>query len=302
MKISIVVPCYNEQEVISIFYNELMTYVKEYDYELIFINDGSKDKTLEVIKSINDKNVKWYNFSRNFGKEAAIYAGLQKATGDLVCIMDADLQDPPCLLPKMIKKIDQGFDSVATYRQDRKGEPKIRSIFARGFYKLINKMIDVEIVDGARDYRLMRRHMVDAVLEVNEYNRFSKGIFAWVGFETYYLPFENVERAAGETSWSFWGLFKYALEGIVSFTTLPLKLAILVGLLTALLSVLMGTYFFFDKVINGNPTEGWTSLVVIMLFFFAVVIMFLGIIGEYLSKIYTEVKKRPVYVIKEEKE
>lgn len=299
-KISVIVPCYNEEEVIDIFYEEAIKYLSKFEYELIFINDGSKDKTLEKIKQIEDTNIKWFSFSRNFGKEAAIYAGLTKATGDLVCIMDADLQDPPYLLPEMVTKIEEGYDSVATFRQTRKGEPKIRSFCARTFYRLINKMIDVEIVDGARDYRLMNRKMVDAILELSEYNRFSKGIFAWVGFDTYYMPFENVERAAGETSWSFWGLFKYAIEGIISFTTMPLKIATYVGCITAILSLMLGFYYTIDKIITGNAVDGWTSLAVFMLFFFSVVIMFLGIIGEYLSRIYTEVKKRPVYIIKEQ--
>lgn len=302
MKLSVIVPCYNEQEVIALFYDEAIKYLKNYDYELIFVNDGSRDNTLEEIKKFNDLNVKWYNFSRNFGKEAAIYAGLTKATGDLICIMDADLQDPPSLLPEMIEKINEGYDSVATFRQNRKGEPRIRSFCARSFYKIINRMIDVEIVDGARDYRLMTRHMVNSILELTEYNRFSKGIFAWVGYDTYYLPYENIERAAGETSWSFLGLFKYAIEGIVSFTTFPLKIATYFGFFTAVFSLLLGFYYIMDKILMGNDVDGWTSLAVFILFFFSIVIMFLGIIGEYLSRIYTEVKRRPVYVIKEDNE
>ena len=303
-KLSVIVPCYNEEKVIKIFYNELIKYIKELklDYEIIFVNDGSKDQTLQecLLLKKEDKNIIIINFSRNFGKEAAIYAGLKESKGDLVSLMDADLQDPPYLLPKMYKQIkEDNCDNVATYRVSRKGEPKIRSFFARAFYRIVNKMIDVEIVDGARDFRLMKRSMVEAILELHEYHRFSKGIFAWVGFNTKYIDFENVERAAGETKWSFWGLFKYAIEGMIAFTTLPLRLATISGIIVSLLGFLYMTFIFAKTMIFGDPVSGFPSLIVIITILGGIQLLFLGVIGEYIAKTYMESKRRPVYIIKE---
>ena len=303
-KLSVIVPCYNEERVVKIFYNELIKYIKELklEYEIIFVNDGSKDQTLQECLSLKkeDKNISIINFSRNFGKEAAIYAGLKESNGDLVSLMDADLQDPPYLLPKMYQEIkENNYDNVATYRVSRKGEPKIRSFFARAFYRIINKMIDVEIVDGARDYRLMKRSMVDAILELHEYHRFSKGIFAWVGFNTKYIDFENVERVAGETKWSFWGLFKYAIEGMIAFTTLPLRLATMSGIIVSSLGFIYMIFIFVKTMIFGDPVSGFPSLIVIITILGGIQLLFLGVIGEYIAKTYMESKRRPVYIIKE---
>ena len=307
--LSVIVPCYNEQENIRDFYNELMkseTFFKEQgtDIELIYINDGSDDKTIDEVKKLNDKDkrVKLVSFSRNFGKEAAIYAGLEKAAGDYVVIMDCDLQDPPALLPDMYKAVvEEGYDSVATRRVDRKGEPPIRSFFARMFYKLINRMSKTEIVDGARDYRLMTRQFVDAVLSVKEYNRFSKGIFGWVGFKNKWIEFENVERRKGETKWSFWKLFMYAIDGIMAFSTVPLSFAAFTGLFFCILSFLFILFTIVRKLIfQYSSIDGWSSLVCIILLISGIQLFCIGIVGQYLSKTYTEVKKRPLYIVKEE--
>ncbi len=304
MLLTIITPCYNEEEAVNYFYDEVIKALKkiDLDYEILFVNDGSKDKTLEKcieLKKKNDK-IKIINFSRNFGKEAAMLAGLRESKGDYVVIMDTDLQDPPALLPEMLEYVQSGeYDSVATYRVSRKGEPPIRSFFARMFYKLINKMVDVEIVDGARDYRLMNRTMVNAILELGEYHRFSKGIFSWVGFKTKYLEYENVERVAGETKWSFWKLFKYAIDGIVGFTTVPLRLATIVGALVSLFGFIYMIYIVFKAVFFGDPVAGFPSLIVIITLLGGIQLLFLGIIGEYLAKTYMESKKRPVYIIKE---
>ena len=307
--LSVIVPCYNEQENIRDFYNELMkseTFFKEQgtDIELIYINDGSVDKTVDEVKELNDKDkrVKLVSFSRNFGKEAAIYAGLEKAAGDYVVIMDCDLQDPPALLPEMYKAVvEEGYDSVATRRVDRKGEPPIRSFFARMFYKLINRMSKTEIVDGARDYRLMTRQFVDAVLSVKEYNRFSKGIFGWVGFRNKWIEFENVERRKGETKWSFWKLFMYAIDGIMAFSTVPLSFAAFTGLFFCILSFLFILFTIVRKLIfQYSSIDGWSSLVCIILLISGIQLFCIGIVGQYLSKTYTEVKKRPLYIVKEE--
>ena len=307
--LSVIVPCYNEQENIRDFYNELMkseTFFKEQgtDIELIYINDGSVDKTIDEVKKLNDKDkrVKLVSFSRNFGKEAAIYAGLEKAAGDYVVIMDCDLQDPPALLPDMYKAVvEEGYDSVATRRVDRKGEPPIRSFFARMFYKLINRMSKTEIVDGARDYRLMTRQFVDAVLSVKEYNRFSKGIFGWVGFKNKWIEFENVERRKGETKWSFWKLFMYAIDGIMAFSTVPLSCAAFTGLFFCILSFLFILFTIVRKLIfQYSSIDGWSSLVCIILLISGIQLFCIGIVGQYLSKTYTEVKKRPLYIVKEE--
>lgn len=302
--LSIITPCYNEEATIHYFYEETKKYLDTMDveYEIIFVNDGSKDKTIEECLKVKEKdqNVKILNFSRNFGKEAAMYAGLNEAKGDLVVIMDTDLQDPPKLLPEMYNTLQSNeYDSVATYRVNRKGEPPIRSFFARMFYKMINKMIDVEIVDGARDYRMMKRTMVDAIISMNEYHRFSKGIFAWVGFNTKYLEYENVERVAGETKWSFWKLFKYAIDGIVGFTTLPLRLATFTGIFVSMFGFLYMLYIVVKALVFGDPVAGFPSLIVIITLLGGIQLLFLGIIGEYLAKTYMETKKRPIYIIKE---
>lgn len=303
MKLSIVVPSYNEEKSLPIFIEELEKVIATLDCEteVIFINDGSKDHTLEVLMDIKKhrSNVSVIDFSRNFGKEAGILAGLRESTGDLVAIMDADLQDPPALLPVMIDEISlNGFDSVATYRVDRKGEPPIRSFFARKFYQFINRVSEVEIVDGARDYRLMNRTMVDAILSLSEYHRFSKGIFAWVGFKTKFLPFENVERIAGETKWNFWKLFKYAIEGIVAFTTVPLRISMMFGILVSILTFLYMIYVVIKAILYGDPVAGYPSMMTIILFLGGIQLLSIGVLGEYLSKTYMEVKHRPNYIIK----
>ena len=305
--LSVIVPCYNEEENVADFYHELLkneTFFqgKGIELEILYIDDGSKDKTVEEVKKLRamDERVHLLSFSRNFGKEAAIYAGLQKAKGDYVVLMDADLQDPPSLLPEMYSYIEQGYDSVATRRVSRKGEPKIRSFFARIFYRLMNKISRTDIVDGARDYRLMTRQVVDAILAMTEYNRFTKGIFGWVGYETKWLEFENVERKKGETKWSFWKLFLYSIEGITAFSTAPLAIASIMGVLFCCVAFLLIIVTIIRKLLFGDPTSGWPSLVCIISLVGGVQLFCLGIVGQYLSKTYMEVKKRPVYLIKEE--
>ena len=305
-KISIIVPCYNEEQAIPFFYDEITKIAEEMknNFEFIFINDGSKDKTIEVIKqySKKDKRVKYIHFSRNFGKEAAMLAGLKLSTGDYVAIMDADLQDPPSLLPQMLNILEDpnnDYDCVGTRRVTRKGEPPIRSLFARMFYKIINKMSKIEMVDGARDYRLMSRQMVDSILELGEYNRYSKGLFQFVGYNTKWLEYENVERVAGETKWSFWKLFLYAIEGIVAFSTAPLAISSIAGILFCIISFIMIIIIITKTIIFGDPTAGWPSLVCIIFFVSGIQLFCLGIIGQYLSKTYLETKKRPIYIIKE---
>ena len=302
--ISIIIPCYNEEDSIPLIYNELkkVSNNMKYDFEFIFVNDGSIDNSLSVLKKLSakDKQVKYIHFSRNFGKEAAMYAGLSKSKGDYVTIMDADLQDPPSLLPEMLRLIkEEGYDSVGTRRVSRKGEPKIRSFFARKFYKIINKLSKIEMVDGARDYRLMTRQMVNSILELKEYNRYSKGLFSFVGFNTYWLEYENVERVAGETKWSFWGLVKYAIEGIVAFSTLPLSIASLMGFIFCFVSFILIIIIIIKTLIFGDPTSGWPSLVCIIFFVSGIQLFCLGIVGKYLSKTYLETKNRPIYIIKE---
>jgi glycosyltransferase involved in cell wall biosynthesis len=308
--LSVIVPCYNEQENISDFYDELMKNEaffksKNVDIEIIYINDGSKDETVKRVKELHERDARAHlvSFSRNFGKEAAIYAGLQHAKGDFVVVMDCDLQDPPALLPEMYRCIvEEGYDSVATRRVDRKGEPPIRSFFARKFYKLINKMSKTEIVDGARDYRLMTRQFVDSILSLEEYNRFSKGIFGWVGFNTKWLEFENIERKKGETKWSFWKLFLYALDGIVAFSTAPLAIASLFGVLFCFVAFIFIVFIVVRQLTVGDPnnTVGWASTICIISLVSGVQLFCLGIVGQYLSKAYLEVKKRPMYIVKEE--
>lgn len=305
--LSVIVPCFNEEENISDFYHELLKNAsffqeKNLDLEILYIDDGSKDGTVAEIKKLReqDERVHMLSFSRNFGKEAAIYAGLQKSKGDYVVMMDVDLQDPPALLPEMYSYIEQGYDSVATRRVTRKGEPKIRSFFARLFYKLMNKISKTEIVDGARDYRLMTRQVVDAILSMTEYNRFTKGIFGWVGFETKWIEFENVERNKGETKWSFWKLFLYSIEGITAFSTAPLAVASIMGVLFCFAAFLLIIVTIARKLIFGDPTSGWPSMVCIISLISGVQLFCLGIVGQYLSKTYMEVKRRPIYLVKED--
>ena len=308
MTISVIIPCYNEEESIPLFY-EAMEQVKSQiheDFEYIFVNDGSKDRTLEVLRQLHGlhRDVHYLSFSRNFGKEAALYAGLQHASGDYVTVMDVDLQDPPELLIEMKAMLDANpeLDCVGTRRTSREGEPPIRSFFANLFYKLINKISQVEMVEGARDFRLMRRPMVEAILDVSEYNRFSKGIFAWVGFNTEYLEYKNVERVAGKTSWNFWQLFNYSLEGIVNFSDAPLNIAFLGGLLSWILAFLLVVFIVVRTLVFGNPTSGWPSLMTVILFIGGFQLLTIGILGKYIGKIFMETKHRPVYVIKEKSE
>ena len=304
-KISIVVPCYNEEEALDYFYEEMnrvMQIMHGVSFELLFIDDGSKDGTFSKIRSLSERDdrVKYVSFSRNFGKEAAIYAGLQNAAGDYVAIMDADLQDPPSLLPDMYRIVtEEGYDSVATRRVTRKGEPPIRSFFARMFYKIMNKISPTDMVDGARDYRLMNRKFVDALLQMSEYNRFSKGLFGWVGYKTKWIEFENVERVAGETKWSFWKLFKYSLEGIVAFSTMPLTLASVFGLISFVSAFVFIVFIVLRRLIFGDPVAGWASIVTIVLFLGGIQLFCMGILGQYLAKTYLETKKRPVYLVGE---
>ncbi|MGM9850439.1 MAG: glycosyltransferase family 2 protein [Bacilli bacterium] len=304
-KISVIVPCYNEEESMPLFYDEICKVAESFkhvDFEFIFVNDGSRDRTLSIARDLSkkDKRVRYISFSRNFGKEAAILAGLEYSVGDYVAIMDADLQDPPSLLHEMYDGIkNEGYDCVATRRVSRKGEPPIRSFFAKCYYKLINKISKTEIVDGARDYRLMSRQMVDSILELKEYNRFSKGIFSWVGYDTKWLEYKNVERVAGTTKWSFWKLFLYSLESIVAFSTVPLAVASIMGLLFFLVSVIMIIVIIVKTLTIGDPVAGWPSLVCIIFFVSGVQLFSIGVIGQYLSKLYLEVKKRPVYIVKE---
>ena len=304
---SVIVPCYNEDENIADFYHELLknqdfVYEKKLDLEILYIDDGSKDSTVSEVKKLREQDgrVHLVSFSRNFGKEAAIYAGLQKSKGDYVVIMDVDLQDPPALLPEMYSYIEEGYDSVATRRVTRKGEPVIRSAFARLFYRLMNRISKTEIVDGARDYRLMTRQVADAILSMTEYNRFSKGIFGWVGYETKWLEYENIERNKGETKWSFWKLFFYSIEGITAFSTMPLAIASVMGVLFCFAAFLLIVVTIVRKLVFGDPTSGWPSLVCIISMISGVQLFCLGIVGQYLSKTYMEVKKRPIYLIKED--
>ncbi|MGG5359235.1 MULTISPECIES: glycosyltransferase family 2 protein [unclassified Enterococcus] len=302
MKISIVAPCFNEEKTVPIFFEEMEKIKGAYTFEYVFVNDGSKDNTLSVLKELssNYPYVHFISFSRNFGKEAALYAGLQESTGDLVTVMDVDLQDPPELLPEMIERITTSdVDCIGTRRADRTGEPPIRSFFAKTFYKLINKISSTEMVDGARDFRLMTRQMVDSVLELTEYNRFSKGLFSWVGFKTEYISFENRERVAGETSWSFWKLFSYSIDGIVNFSDAPLTLASLIGALSCFGSGIALIFIILRALFYGDPTDGWPSMVSIMLFIGGMQLLCLGIIGKYIGKIFLETKKRPIYIVKE---
>ena len=307
-KITVIVPCFNEQDALPIYYKEMcrvMHKMPEVEIEMLFVDDGSTDRTLSVMKDLNalDEKCKYLSFSRNFGKEAAIYAGLKNATGDYVAIMDVDLQDPPELLPQMYQILEEGeYDNVATKRSTRKGEPVIRSFLSETFYKCINKISKTEIVSGARDYRLMNHRMVDAVLEMSEYNRFSKGIFEWVGFRTKWLEFENVERSAGETKWSMRKLFTYSLEGIMGFSVAPLSFASVIGLLFCVLSFLMVIVIVVRTLVWGDPVAGWPSLVCIVFMVGGVQLLCTGIVGQYLAKTYLETKHRPIYILKDSSE
>ena len=304
--LSVIVPCYNEEESVALFYQELTKNdpffkEKEIELELLYIDDGSKDGTVREVKKLieQDSRVHIVSFSRNFGKEAAMFAGLEKSKGDYVVMMDVDLQDPPSLLPEMFEWIWQGYDSVATRRVTRKGEPPIRSFFARRFYHLMKKISQTEMMDGARDYRLMTRQMVDAILSMREYNRFTKGIFGWVGFKTKWLEYENVNRIAGETKWSFWGLFKYAVDGIINFSETPMSLASGLGIFLTIFSFLMVIFIIIRKEIFGDPVAGWPSLACIIIFIAGLQFLCMGIMGKYIAKTYLEVKNRPHYIVSE---
>lgn len=304
-QISIIVPCFNEQEALPLFLQEIDRVCKglsEYEFEWIFVDDGSRDGTLSLLKerAKEDSRIKYISFSRNFGKEAAIYAGLEAAKGDYTAVMDADLQDPPGLLPEMIEALESGdYDSAATRRVDRKGEPPIRSFFARMFYRLIRKISDIDIVDGARDFRLMTRRYVNSLLEMKEYNRFSKGLFGWVGYKTKWLEYENIERKKGETKWSFFKLLAYSIDGIVAFSTAPVRFAAWLGIAFCMLAFLFILVIIGRTLVFGDPVAGWPSLVCIILMLSGIQLFCLGLMGEYLSKTYLEVKKRPIYLCKE---
>ena len=309
-RISVIVPCYNEQESLKFYYEEMSRVMEEMskdgvEFELLLVDDGSRDATLSEMRQLHelDNRVHYISFSRNFGKESAIYAGLSHAAGDYAVIMDADLQDPPSLLPKMYRLVtEEGYDSVATRRVTRKGEPPIRSFFARLFYRLMNKISETDLVDGARDYRLMNRKFVDAILSLQEYNRFSKGLFGWVGFNTKWLEYENVERVAGETKWSFWKLFRYSIEGIVGFSTVPLTISSIFGVLSCVFAFLFMLFIIVRRLCFGDPVAGWASTATIILFLGGVQLLSIGILGQYLAKAYLEVKHRPIYIIKEKDE
>lgn len=303
-KVSLIVPCYNEEEALPLFYDAVSNVMNSinYGYELLFIDDGSKDRTLSILKDLSqkDSHVTYIGFSRNFGKESAMYAGFCNAHGDYVAVMDADMQDPPDFLPKMLDILEnQDYDSVATRRINRDGEPPIRSWFARRFYKIINKISDADIVDGARDFRLMKREMVAAIISMCEYNRFSKGIFGWIGFKTYWLPYENVNRIAGETKWNFWKLFKYAIDGVINFSQAPLSIASWFGIFMTIVSFIAVVFIIIRKTIFGDPVDGWASTVCVITFIGGIQLFCMGIMGQYIAKMYMEVKKRPHYIVKD---
>ena len=310
-KISCIIPCYNEEAALLYFLREIRKVADQMSatdpvlFEILFVNDGSKDRTLEILREAakEDARVRYISFSRNFGKEAAMYAGFKNVTGDYAAVMDADMQDPPSLLPEMYRALQSGeYDSVATCRADRKGEPPIRSFFARCFYKIINQISDADIVDGARDFRLMKREMVDAIVTMGEYNRFSKGIFGWIGFRTKWLPYQNVERVAGETKWSFWKLFKYSLQGIIAFSTAPLAIASVAGILICLVAFLMVIGIIVKTLLWGDPVGGWPSLACMIMFMSGIQLLCIGILGQYLAKTYLETKRRPIYLVAETNE
>ncbi len=308
-KLSIVVPCYNEQEVLPLFYEEIQKVTEkmkadhdELTFEFLFINDGSRDKTLVILREMakKDERVRYVSFSRNFGKEAAMFAGMENATGDYVVIMDADLQHPPAFLPQMYEYVKSGeYDCATTRRVSREGEPKLLSWFSRRFYTIINRISQTEIVDGAQDFRFMTRAMVDAILSMKEYNRFSKGIFSWVGFRTKYIEYENVERAAGESTWSFWKLFRYALEGFFAFSTAPLTISSILGVLSCLVSFVLIVMIVIKKIAFGDPVQGFTTLICVIFLVGGLQLFCTGISGQYLAKTYLETKRRPIYLVQE---
>ena len=302
--LSIIVPAYNEEETIELFFDEVnaQTLDLPLDKTFYFINDGSSDRTLDVIKTLSQKhsNVKYISFSRNFGKEAALLAGLRAASGDFVTVMDADLQDPPSMLNEMYDKLQEGYDIVGTRRISRKDEPFIRSIFARAFYKIMNTISSTQMVDGARDYRLMTRQIVDSILELPEHNRFSKGLFSWVGYDVFYLEYNNVERVAGKTSWSFWGLLHYSIDGIINFSDAPLSLATFIGFISFLISLCMSLFYALKTIIWGEIVQGFPTLIILILMLGGLQLLSLGIIGKYLSKVFLETKQRPNYFVKED--
>ena len=303
--VTLIIPCYNEQEVLPVFYKtvtEVFDKLPQYTFKLLFVNVGSRDETLSILRDLakKDSRVTYLSFSRNFGKEAAMYAGFCNVDADAVAVMDADLQDPPSLLPEMLSILEnEDYDSVATRRVTREGEPPIRSFFARRFYHLINRISDADVVDGARDFRLMRREMVEAIVAMSEYNRFSKGIFGWIGFKTKWLPYKNVERAAGQTKWSFWGLFKYSIDGITNFSQAPLSIASYSGIVFMMIAFIMVIFVAVRRLIFGDPVAGWASTICIILFIAGIQLMCIGIMGQYMAKTYMEVKKRPHFIISE---
>ncbi len=302
--ISLIIPCYNEEDTLKILYHEICqvsAVLNKYEFEYLFIDDGSKDSSLAILKELaeSDRRVFFYGFSRNFGKEAAMYAGFSNAKGDYIAVMDADMQDPPSLLPSMLEILesDEAYDSVATRRKNREGEPFLRSFFAKLFYKIINRISDADIMDGARDFRLMKKEMVEVIIQMSEYNRFSKGIFGWIGFRTCWLSYNNVERAAGKTKWSFWNLFKYSIDGIINFSQVPLTLASWSGIILTIISFFVVLFIIIRKLLFGDPVAGWASLVCIITFIGGIQLFCMGIMGQYLAKMYLEEKKRPHYII-----
>ncbi len=300
--LSIVVPCYNEEESVALFLEEIQKVAGGYDFEVIFVNDGSSDNTLDIIKNLacENSNVKYISFSRNFGKESAIYAGLKNASGNLVCLMDADLQHPPCLIPKMIETLsDEDCDVVAARRVSRKGEPKIKSFFSGMFYKVFNRISELDLVDGATDYRVMKKPVVDSVMQLSEYNRFSKGLFHWVGFETRWLEYENIERIAGDTTWSFWSLIQYSIEGIVAFSTIPLSMVIFLGTIISIIAFLYMLFIVIKYLIYSDPVQGFATIMSVILFLGGIQLLSIGVLGKYLEKTYTETKNRPIFIVKE---
>lgn len=300
--LSIVVPCYNEEESVEIFLREIQNVLKNKNFEVIFINDGSSDDTLKKIKDLTEKNanVKYISFSRNFGKEAAIYAGLNYARGDMVCLMDADLQHPPSMLPEMISAIeDENYDVAAARRITRKGEPKIKSFFSHRYYRFFNRISKIEIVEGGTDYRVMTRQVVDAILQLEEYNRFTKGLFQWIGFETKWIEYENVERAAGETTWSLLGLIAYSVEGIVAFSTMPLTLAIVIGTIVSIIAFAYMIFIIAKYLLYSDPVQGFATIMCAILLLGGLQLLFIGTLGKYLEKTYFETKNRPIFIVKE---
>ena len=302
--VDLIVPCYNESAMIDLFYKktcEITAAIEGYDFRFIFIDDGCRDDTLIKIRAIakNDEKVKYISFSRNFGKEAGMYAGLKASTADLVTVIDADLQHPPELIMTMLEAVEEGYDSCSARRVSRIGEPKIRSAMARSFYRIINKMSDIEIIDGAVDFRMMTRQMVDAIVSLPEVQRFSKGIFCWVGFKTKWIEFKNVERIAGESKWSFWSLFKYAIDGITAFTTFPLRIATIIGSIVSSAAFIYLLVVFIQTIISGSEAKGYPTTIILLLFLGGTIILALGIIGEYLARMYMETKRRPIFITKE---